>query len=54
MSPGVDIFLIRLTHLIESWDLNFFKLLYLGSLSQRNVLKIMRQIYIYDLIKEVG
>ena len=46
-------FFIRLTHLVESWDLNFLKLLYLGSLNQRDVLKNMRQIYTYGLIKEV-
>ena len=46
-------FFIRLTQLVERWDLNFLKLLYLGSLNQRDVLKNMRQIYIYGIIKEV-
>ena len=46
-------FFIRLTHLVGSWDLNLLKLLFLGSLNQRDVLKIMRQIYIYGITKEV-
>ena len=47
-SPGDEatFFFIHLTHLVESWDLNFLKLLYLGSLNQRDVLKNMSQIYI--------
>ena len=54
-SPGDEttFFFIRLTHLVESWDLNFLKLLFLGSLNQRDVLKNMRQIYIYGITKEV-
>ena len=38
---------IRLTDLVESWDLNFLKLLYLGSLSQRDVLKNAEDLYLW-------